>query len=187
MSSTATRSSSPTSTSPLQHRPWQWSTGTATAPPDREPVPGFQDRCRAPAPPLRTHHGEPAWMWGALIVASITGWLHHLTAEDRDGRLAGHGVRPACPPRRRPDPAPATRTSPARAHPGPDPRAPRTVLNWPAVHGPDQHRNPGTLGETRPPPCPQHDQPTEKINTGRSRSAHALLADSGQIKWHRTV
>jgi hypothetical protein len=34
-----------------------------------------------------------AWMWGALLAASLTGWLHHLTATSRDGRLVGHGVR----------------------------------------------------------------------------------------------
>jgi hypothetical protein len=35
-----------------------------------------------------------AWMWGALIAASLTGWLHHLTATPTpDGRLCGHGVR----------------------------------------------------------------------------------------------
>ena len=35
-----------------------------------------------------------AWMWGALLAASIAGWLHQLTATPRaDGTLAGHGVR----------------------------------------------------------------------------------------------
>ena len=33
-------------------------------------------------------------MWGALLAATIAGWLHHLTATERaDGTLAGHGVR----------------------------------------------------------------------------------------------
>jgi hypothetical protein len=33
-------------------------------------------------------------MWGALLAATIAGWLHHLTATARpDGTLAGHGVR----------------------------------------------------------------------------------------------
>jgi len=32
-------------------------------------------------------------MWGALIAATTAGWLHHLTATRRDGRLVGHGVR----------------------------------------------------------------------------------------------
>jgi hypothetical protein len=32
-------------------------------------------------------------MWGALLAASSTGWLHHLTATHRHGRLVGHGVR----------------------------------------------------------------------------------------------
>jgi hypothetical protein len=35
-----------------------------------------------------------AWMWGALLAVSLTGWLHHLTADiEPDGRLDGHGVR----------------------------------------------------------------------------------------------
>lgn len=35
-----------------------------------------------------------AWMWGALLAASLTGWLHQLTARTGpDGRLLGHGVR----------------------------------------------------------------------------------------------
>jgi hypothetical protein len=34
-----------------------------------------------------------AWMWGALLAATCTGWLHHLTATTRNGRLIGHGVR----------------------------------------------------------------------------------------------
>jgi hypothetical protein len=33
-------------------------------------------------------------MWGALLAASIAGWLHHLTATPGPGqRLIGHGVR----------------------------------------------------------------------------------------------
>jgi Transposase DDE domain group 1 len=35
-----------------------------------------------------------AWMWGALLAATLTGWLHQLTATPTpDGALAGHGVR----------------------------------------------------------------------------------------------
>jgi Transposase DDE domain group 1 len=35
-----------------------------------------------------------AWMWGALLAASLAGWLHQLTATpDADGALRGHGVR----------------------------------------------------------------------------------------------
>jgi hypothetical protein len=35
-----------------------------------------------------------AWMWGALLAASIAGWLHQLTAATRgETILAGHGVR----------------------------------------------------------------------------------------------
>jgi hypothetical protein len=40
------------------------------------------------------HHAvNRAWMWGALLAATSCGWLHHLTATRRDGRLFGHGVR----------------------------------------------------------------------------------------------
>jgi hypothetical protein len=35
-----------------------------------------------------------AWMWGALLAASIAGWLHQLTATPGPGgRLSGHGLR----------------------------------------------------------------------------------------------
>jgi hypothetical protein len=35
-----------------------------------------------------------AWMWGALLAASIAGWLHQLTAAPGPaGQLLGHGVR----------------------------------------------------------------------------------------------
>jgi len=35
-----------------------------------------------------------AWMWAALLAASLTGWLHQLTATPTsDGSLLGHGVR----------------------------------------------------------------------------------------------
>jgi hypothetical protein len=35
-----------------------------------------------------------AWMWGALLAASLTGWLHQLTAATApDGALRGHGIR----------------------------------------------------------------------------------------------
>jgi hypothetical protein len=33
-------------------------------------------------------------MWGALLAASIAGWLHQLTATPGpDGQLCGHGIR----------------------------------------------------------------------------------------------
>jgi hypothetical protein len=35
-----------------------------------------------------------AWMWGALLAASIAAWLHQLTAATRGGDiLEGHGTR----------------------------------------------------------------------------------------------
>ncbi|MGD9991501.1 transposase [Pseudonocardia sp.] len=40
------------------------------------------------------HHAvNRAWMWGALLTATSTAWLHHLTAATSDGRLVGHGAR----------------------------------------------------------------------------------------------
>ncbi|MCE3556554.1 IS1380 family transposase [Pseudonocardia sp. RS11V-5] len=40
------------------------------------------------------HHAvNQAWMWAALLAATSSGWLHHLTAHTRQGRLVGHGVR----------------------------------------------------------------------------------------------
>jgi hypothetical protein len=33
------------------------------------------------------------WMWGALLAASIAGWLHQLTATRSGARLFGHGIR----------------------------------------------------------------------------------------------
>jgi hypothetical protein len=34
-----------------------------------------------------------AWMWAALLAATLAGWLHHLTATTDHARLVGHGVR----------------------------------------------------------------------------------------------
>jgi hypothetical protein len=35
-----------------------------------------------------------AWMWGALIAATMAGWFHELTGTVcRDGTMTGHGVR----------------------------------------------------------------------------------------------
>jgi len=47
----------------------------------------------ASSPAVGISAGHTAWMWGALLVASIAGWLHQLTATDGlGGRLVGHGV-----------------------------------------------------------------------------------------------
>jgi len=43
--------------------------------------------------PSGRHAVNRAWMWGALLAATSCGWLHHLTATHRGGRLVGHGVR----------------------------------------------------------------------------------------------
>jgi Transposase DDE domain group 1 len=43
--------------------------------------------------PSGNHAVNRAWMWAALLAATSTGWLHHLTATRRGGQLVGHGVR----------------------------------------------------------------------------------------------
>jgi hypothetical protein len=44
--------------------------------------------------PSGYHEVNTAWMWGALLAASMAGWLHQLTASvGPDGTLAGHGIR----------------------------------------------------------------------------------------------
>jgi hypothetical protein len=44
--------------------------------------------------PSGYHEVNTAWMWGALLAASMAGWLHQLTGTaGPDGTLAGHGVR----------------------------------------------------------------------------------------------
>lgn len=44
--------------------------------------------------PSGYHEVNTAWMWGALLAASMAGWLHQLTAtEGPAGRLLGWGIR----------------------------------------------------------------------------------------------
>ena len=88
-----------------------------------------------------------AWMWGALLAASMAAWLHQLTAATRgETILAGHGVRggkamiatlrrrliavpgPARAPRRAADPAAAARPRPARRGPRPPAGPARNAL-----------------------------------------------------------
>ena len=53
-----------------------------------------QRRYRARGPTSRVN---TAWMWGALLAASIAGWLHQLTATHSGARPFGHGIRGAKP------------------------------------------------------------------------------------------
>ena len=88
-----------------------------------------------------------AWMWGALLAATMAAWLHQLTAITAgEDILAGHGVRggkamiatlrlaadrrpgPADPPRPPPDPAATARPQPAPRGPGPATGTARTRL-----------------------------------------------------------
>ena len=49
---------------------------------------------RPPAPPSGYHQVNMAWMWGALLAASIAAWLHQLTGLTAgEDILHGHGVR----------------------------------------------------------------------------------------------
>ena len=121
-----------------------------------------------------------AWMWGALLAASLTGWLHQLTATPapdggltraRRTRRPGHDRHPAAPadprpgpagpPRRRAHPAPAAGLRPARRGPRPHPRPARDVLT-PADSAPTP---PGTtppeatLGPSR---CPHTETSPDK-------------------------
>ena len=44
--------------------------------------------------PSGYHQVNMAWMWGALLAATMAGWLHQLTASTRGPQIvAGHGVR----------------------------------------------------------------------------------------------
>jgi hypothetical protein len=138
-----------------------------------------------------------AWMWGALLAATLAGWLHQLTARTapdgslrgpRRPRRPGHDRHPAAPtdphpgpsgpPRRHAHPAPATRTRPAQRGPRPHPRAARRILTRP--HGPDQPlgtRSPeATLG---PLGCPQIRNHPGMIQFPAARSTARVLADSG--------
>ncbi|HZA18895.1 MAG TPA: hypothetical protein VE645_18780 [Pseudonocardiaceae bacterium] len=102
-----------------------------------------------------------AWMWGALLAASIAGWLHQLTGIlGPAGQLLGHGVRggqvmnrhasapadpgtrPAGPPRRCPRPATTPGIPPAQQGPRPPPHPPRNALTRP--YGPG-HTSPEIL------------------------------------------
>ena len=102
-----------------------------------------------------------AWMWGALLAASIAGWLHQLTGIlGPAGQLLGHGVRggqvmnrhasapadpgtrPAGPPRRCPRPATTPGIPPAQQGPRPPPHPPRNALTRPYGSG---HTSPEIL------------------------------------------
>ena len=92
--STATRSSSPTSTSPPARQPPQvehWYR-------HRTQIENLFRDAKHGAALRHLPSGHPevnrAWMWGALLAPASTGWLHQLTATPTpDGGLVGHGVR----------------------------------------------------------------------------------------------
>ena len=115
-----------------------------------------------------------AWMWGALLAASMAAWLHQLTAATRgETILAGHGIRggkamiatlrrrligipgTAGPPRPPPDPAAAARPRPARRGPRPPAGPPRDALTT-GRPAPTGTRNPRTRRDTRASSLPAH-------------------------------
>ncbi|MDQ3764785.1 MAG: transposase, partial [Actinomycetota bacterium] len=130
-----------------------------------------------------------AWMWAALLAASIAGWLHQLTATPGpDGLLVGHGVRDGqamiATLRQRLIRIPARlihhagaldlrlppghhllkKSSPASA---PFPQHPDQAI--PAPTTPEPRPPEATLG---PPNCPQPKNQPETINTTGHRSTH---------------
>jgi hypothetical protein len=138
-----------------------------------------------------------AWMWGALLAATIAGWLHHLTATTRpDGTLAGHGSRhrqshdrhpapapgprprPPGPPRPRTHPTATTRPQPPRRGPRPPARTPDTQLTTgPTAPTPPEPANPAR--PPGPPARPDTRNTTRKINNTSRRSARPVTRGFG--------
>jgi hypothetical protein len=59
-----------------------------------EHLPRQQARRRSSAPPLGYHQVNLAWMWGALLAATMAAWLHQLTTVTAgEDIIYGHGVR----------------------------------------------------------------------------------------------
>jgi hypothetical protein len=134
------------------------------------------------------------WMWGALLAASMAGWLHQLTApEHATGHLSGWGVRdgkamiatlrhrlitipPGSSPCKTTDPAPASRSRPDHRNLHPTPHTPRMSLTTSPTQDLDTAnpaRHPGHHHAHNPPK-----QPTQR-STNWWRSTNALLTDSG--------
>jgi len=136
-----------------------------------------------------------AWMWAALLAASIAGWLHQLTATPGPAGLTGHGTRggqamiatlrhrlirvPVRVIRHagqiivRPPPgyrAPTTGLPPPQRGPRPHTRAARRVLTRP--HGPDhpEPAYPRCLSGRRT--CPAT-EPTQLVNQRSSSKTTA--------------
>ena len=140
-----------------------------------------------------------AWMWGALLAASIAGWLHQLTATPGPGaRLFGHGLRggqamiatlrhrlirvPARLIRHaggltlRPPPGItcSTRSSLASAHSPQRPDQAEPAPNTPEPRSPEASFGASSL--------PEPEMHPGKIHKSRHRSTHLLLAESGQTR-----
>ena len=80
--------------SPLRRRQSPWSTGTGTAPRSRTCSATASSALLSGTSPVVIPRVNTAWMWGALLAASMAAWLHQLTAATAGlAVLAGHGVR----------------------------------------------------------------------------------------------
>ena len=82
---------------PGRVQPGQGDSGRALVPAPHhggEHLPRQQARRRPAAPPSGYPQVNLAWMWGALLAATMAAWLHQLTAITAgQDILAGHGVR----------------------------------------------------------------------------------------------
>ena len=138
-----------------------------------------------------------AWMWGALLAASIAGWLHQLTATRSGARLSGHGVRGGqamiATLRHRLIRVPARLVHHAgaltlRLPPGHHllDEVLARIRALPALTRPSRprhHRNPApeaTLGLSA---CANPEITRKTISTSIQRSTRRLLADSGQSRF----
>ena len=133
-----------------------------------------------------------AWMWGALLAASLTGWLHQLTARPASGgALLGHGARQGqamiATLRHRLIRVPARlvrhagaltlRLPPARRGPHPHPRPTHNVLT-PAVPAPISYRNPAARGDTsgaRAASNPKIETQQDHSAAGRSSACYSRI------------
>lgn len=132
-----------------------WSTDTGIAPASRTSFGDSKHGAALRHLPSGYHEVNTAWMWGALLAASMACWLHQLTAaEGPTGRLAGWGTQEGTAmiatlrhgligvpariifPCGTSDPAPAVWSWPARRDPRSAPRAARIVLTV-RPNGPD--------------------------------------------------
>ena len=143
----------------------------------REHLRRQQARCRSPPSALGYVQINTAWMWGALLAASLAAWLHQ--GHDRH-------VAPSADPRPGPPGPPAHPA--AAAWPRPARRGPRAAAGTacpvltarPTGPRPETHRNREPGARPRPLAYPDEKPRPPKINIRSRDQLRALLADSGQ-------